>query len=55
VAEIREGQREIHGDGGLADAALAAGDGDEIFLRQELAGVRAFVVVLGAYRAPETV
>jgi len=31
MAEIRQRQREIHGDRGLADAALAAGHRDEIF------------------------
>jgi len=31
VAELDEGEREIYGDGGFADAAFAAGDGDEIF------------------------
>jgi hypothetical protein len=31
VGELREGEREVHGDGGFADAALAAGDGNEVF------------------------
>ncbi len=31
VAELDECKREIDGDGGFADAAFAAGDGDEIF------------------------
>ena len=31
VAEFREREREIDGDGGFADAAFAAGDRDEIF------------------------
>jgi hypothetical protein len=31
VAELDEREGEVDGDGGLADAAFAAGDGDEIF------------------------
>src|SRR6267154_3906742 len=31
VSELRQSQREIHRNGGLADAAFAAGDGDEVF------------------------
>jgi len=30
MAELRQGQCEIHGDSGFADAAFAAGNGDEI-------------------------
>src|SRR5256885_483741 len=30
VAELRQGQCQVYGDGGLADAAFAAGNGDEI-------------------------
>jgi hypothetical protein len=30
MAEFREGQREIHGDGSFTDAALSAGNGHEI-------------------------
>src|SRR6266404_681766 len=35
VAELRQSQCEIHGDGGLADAAFAAGYGDEIFYARD--------------------
>src|SRR3984957_13075314 len=46
VAEFGEGEREINGDCGFADASFAAGDGDEIFYagdglaRGELLGLR---------------
>src|ERR1700756_366590 len=35
VAELGEGQREVDRDGGFADAAFAAGDGDEIFYARD--------------------
>src|SRR6202521_2956114 len=47
VAKVREGQREIDGDGRLADAAFSAGDGNEI----SYAGNRlAFGHLLGCWR-----